>query len=226
MFKAKLLIFIGLSFFSLSTGFSQCALTSTASTTNSYPEIQIWPVPDAEGPFVIKVQFVDVQNGTVSSIPSGISTSNILATLNSEQEYFGGHGIKFQQYPDSVIAENPTTGLDPDDYLQNFTSSYDNRIYIFFGLAYSNGGPFSHNDKSFAVTPLPSTKAFVATNNNISQKRIEYLVAHELGHALGLLHTWDEDNDINPPQWAISATHLGETGDLIADTPPHIASFL
>lgn len=183
-------------------------------------------------------------NGEPVGIGNNIDASVITTAINTLNSDFGNTGIQFcpaQRTPEGEILTEPGikrvdgspsgyTGSmslsGPDESLIKGLSYFTNHRYINIWVV---GSIVGGNGTTSGFAYLPNTApnnldGIVISNSSLGSSN--HVLAHEMGHFLGLLHTFHgDDYDGNEtPDGCPNNNPNFTTGDGITETQPHIRS--
>jgi hypothetical protein len=157
---------------------------------------------------ILPIKFHIVQPNSGSG---GYPASQLNTIINILNDYFYWVDIQFEQCGEpNYIANSALYDFNTNDigYI-NGNFNFDNTVNIYLvnslfaaGAGYLGG---------IGMFPWQSEELIVVTNNDAPTP----LIAHEMGHFLGLLHTHETANGYE----FVNGSNCGVAGDLICDTP-------
>ncbi|MBL7791874.1 MAG: zinc-dependent metalloprotease [Saprospiraceae bacterium] len=185
--------------------YSQCLIAAQASPLSSCVET----APD--GPFTVKLYIHTIRHTDGSGGISPATISVILKTLESD---FKSHNIYFSLACINDIHDS--FYMLPVNFQALFTSSYaepDGINLFVFELPGSSGG-------GGLAAGVPAISAYVTVSNFEPNYKV---VSHEIGHCLGLTHTFQgsphsSEAGISPAEHA-DGGNCCTAGDFVCDTP-------
>lgn len=185
-------------------------------TPTTKPIAEKYPYPAVNGIIDLEVAMVDLQsldNGTgayISAFPVSISQSDLKNHLST---LFGAHDINIV-FTDIIYQLDGNDPVQTNCFLNDYNQDVgDGKIHLLFG---STDFPNSHFNVAMSVADgSPATKAIVGINLATNQDEVNFLAAHELGHCLGLFHTF-QDN-LSPTRAFGVEVSCSETDDQICD---------
>lgn len=188
---------------------SECATTTPSvdflDTIN--PSVKVAPLNNA----TIKLYFhvVKRSNGT-----GNIGVSDVLQGFNALQYQFAGTNICFsfkgyEYINDDNLFKNFKTTAQQQSLISHNPQSDAIDVYIITKEGNSDGVDYPYLGYSFTI---PS-KTIIVCREGLTYGGTSF--AHELGHSLGLLHTFDTYFCLENPNGSNSSI----CGDLITDTP-------
>lgn len=165
------------------------------------------------GPYFVKIAVHVIRDGNGNG---GQTPETVDNALNFLDDVFAEHDIFFVRNCSEIdyINDNSFYNLDPDISNVGLTqifniNSNDNAIDIYL-YPDDRGGNGQASD-------TPSTAFYTIGEywvNPIIPVGRSMAIAHEMGHCLGLLHTFEGNNIL------ADNTNCATTGDLVCDTPP------
>lgn len=181
----------------------------------SKPISEKYPYPTVDGVINLEVAIVDLQyNG--SAFPTNISSSNLKNHLST---LYGAQGINLNFTDVSYTLQDGIDDKQMDCFLDNYNDDVgDGKIHLLFGLN-NSANSFFNSGESIAAG-APATKAIVEINSLTTQEEANFLAAHELGHCLGLFHTFQSNQ--SPTRAAGVEVSCSEVDDQICDIKPSV----
>ncbi len=193
-----------------SFAFGQCEQVMGCANHTLNPNAQFWPAPKIpDWNLTLNLQFHILEEGNKPKV----SSSQINTAFQFLQGLFNPKQIYFDRKTDLDydINSQPNPSRNSCDFITNFQGD-NNAINVVISDAQiltSDGSLAKDVIDNYCVINEPSI-------NSLPQDELNWLIAHEIGHLLGLLHTFEDASGITFPN--IESYEMNQS-DLIGDTP-------
>ncbi len=153
--------------------------------------------PNFSSPYVVRV-FIRIVRETNGNLP-GCDAATAIQNFDEMNDQFNGHNICFQLVGLDYINDSYLNNFNSDalldngtyeNYIRNNNYDVDGAITIFIHYNYLN-----NNGSSGNAYGIPNNFVSIA-RWAVTSSTVHSIFGHEIGHDLGLYHTFDRYNDL------------------------------